>query len=112
MSTIRSTDYHVEYLEDVQHWHPESQPYAGGDNLVGALYEGWEMSNIVAREEHWFAGMRFVAVYYVELTRDGEALTMPVIHTPYLTRLLVERSCDVITMDEFKRAREKTTSQD
>jgi hypothetical protein len=109
MNATRTSNYHVEYLEDVQHWHPASQPYAGGDNLVGALYEGWEMSNVVAREEHWFAGMRFVAVYHVELNRDGETLIMPVIFTPYITRLLAERECSVITLDEFKRAREKST---
>jgi hypothetical protein len=81
-------DFHVEYMDVTQHWHPESEPFAGGDALLTALYDGWRMLKDVTCETHWFAGMRQTNIYYVDLVRGDERMTMPVTHNPYVDRML------------------------
>lgn len=105
-----SSDFHVDYRDVTQHWHPQSQRYAGGDSLLTALDEGWEMSDTIVRREHWFAGMRSVTVYQFEMTRGDEKMTMSVINTPYVTRLIRESSVRVIDVDHIKDR--KTAAQD
>ncbi len=112
MATKGSSDFHVDYMDVTQHWHPHSQQYAGGDHLLTALYRGWQMDEVIFREEHWFAGMRHVVVYYFELTRDDDAMTMPVISTPFVTRLIRNSEVQVLAIEESKRRRERAAPQD
>ena len=94
-----SSDYHVDYVDVTQHWHSKSQRYAGGDCLVTALDSGWDVREIWC-ETHWFAGMRSVTVYYFELERGQEKMTMPVIHTPYITHLIMQMGQQVRDVSE------------
>lgn len=109
MAKNGSTNFHVEYMDVVQHWHSESQPFAGGDSLLTALYDGWEMSDIVVREEYWFAGMRSVKVYHFELSRGDEIMVMPIIDTPYLTRIIQSSQLQVMSSEDYRHGREKST---
>ncbi len=88
MLNQNSTNFHAEYMDVTQHWSDKSAKYAGADCLLTMLYKGWQMKKKVRREELWFAGMRSIYVYYVELERDGEAMTMPVVHNPYMSRMI------------------------
>lgn len=91
------TNFHVEYMDVIQHWCPNSEKYAGADSLLTMMYEGWEMKDTVIREEHWFAGMRLVNVYRVELERDSETMTMQILHNPYIARMIANHDVEVIT---------------
>ena len=91
------SDYHVQYLDVVKHWHALSERYTGGDALLTALYNGWEMIGEIVRESHWYAGMRSVTVYRVSLRRDDEQQTMRIIHNPYVSRLVHESRLPVVS---------------
>lgn len=85
------TNYHAQYLDVTsQHWHSNSARYAGGDNLLTALNNGWEIEACYA-ESVVYAGARSVSIYRFVLKRDGEVVQMPVIDNPYVTRF-VEQS--------------------
>ena len=84
----RINNFHAEYLDVVQHWSPTSAKYAGGDALVTFLFEGWELRSEVKVEDRYFAGMRSISVYHMELERDGETIKMPVLRNPYVNRIV------------------------
>lgn len=84
------SNFHVQYVDDVRHWCPHSEPFTGGDALLTALLDGWEMSTHIRKETHWYAGMRFVNIYYFELTRNGETRTMPVVDNPCVDKLITQ----------------------
>jgi hypothetical protein len=93
----RSTlNFHVEYLDVTQHWCPLSEKYAGGDALLTAVDEGWNMGSRVICEEHWFAGMRLTRVFHIELHRNGERRIMPVLHNPYVDRMLASDDFQIV----------------
>lgn len=99
MNNQNASNFHVQYLDDIRHWCPESEPFTGGDALLTALLNGWEMSTQVRRETHWYAGMRFVNVYYFELNRDGEKRIMPVIDNPYIDKLMARSETELELVD-------------
>lgn len=81
-------NFHVQYLDVTsQYWSPQSAQFAGGDHLLTALTNGWD---IVSYEEkqHWYAGSRCVTVYHFTLARNNEQMLMPVINNPYIERFL------------------------
>lgn len=82
------SNYHVEYLDITQHWDAASQSYGGGDALLTFLSQGWEMETHVEMEYKWFGGNRRVRVYHCTLRRDGQYVVIPVVHNPYVNRLL------------------------
>ena len=96
MINHKTTNHHVDYLDVEQHWSPKSEKYAGGDGLVTALDRGWEISGDVRREEKQYAGLRTVTIYHVPLVRGDETMTMPVLHNPYVNRLLRLSSIRVV----------------
>jgi hypothetical protein len=93
------TNLHYAYMDMVRHWHPGSEPYAGGDALFTALENGWDVSTTVRYEEYWHTGMRFVLVYYFELTRGDERMVMPVIRNPYVNRLVREMPAELVPVE-------------
>lgn len=95
-ATDNISNFHVEYMDVTQHWNDKSEKYAGADSLLTMLYNGWEMKKEVRREERWFAGSRLVYIYHVELERDGETMHMPVIHNPYISRMIMRDDVTVI----------------
>ncbi|MBN8621384.1 MAG: hypothetical protein J0L63_20890, partial [Anaerolineae bacterium] len=60
----------------------------GGDALCTALDEGWQIEDVVGYEEYEHIGARGTCVYYFELKRGDEQMTMPVIGNPYVGRLV------------------------
>lgn len=88
MTQEQISDQHFAYLEINRHWHAGSEKYTGADALVTALTQGWNVSGDVVADDHYFAGNRSIRVYEIPLRRDGETVTMQVIHNPYLTRML------------------------
>jgi hypothetical protein len=76
----------AEYTGIYRHWHPDSEKCTGGDSLATALREGWEIDT--SCEEHNYRRGRSVIVYHFGLRRGKEAMTMPVIHNPYVDFLL------------------------
>lgn len=101
------SNYHAQYFDVTsQHWHPSSAQFAGADNLITAVNEGWEFEDTVILRPYWYAGQRRVDVFYFKLSRSGEQMTMPVINNPYVERLITTHNIRVIKKDQ----EESTTS--
>lgn len=94
------SNFHVEYMDVTQHWSAQSEEYAGADSLVTMLYRGWQMKRKVMREERQFAGMRSVYVYHITLEKDGQTMTMPVVHNPYLSRMIMRSNLEIVPMQK------------
>jgi hypothetical protein len=106
-----SSNYHVDYVDVTQHWHSQSQPFAGGDSLVTAIFDDWLITS-VSRETHWFAGMRSVSVYTFELKRGDETQIMPVIHTPYVTSLIRKINIPIVDVTKNQQGCQTTSTND
>jgi hypothetical protein len=95
-------------IEDIityRHWHAQSEKYAGGDSLATALYLGWTLGEAVQLEERWYAGTRRVAVYYFDLTRGEDHMTMPVIGNPYVDQLIAQSKLNVVPFGDYQRSK-------
>lgn len=88
---LRSTDTR-------RHWSPTSQAYAPADVLLQYLTEDWQISPVVGLEEHWHAGIRRVDVYHFELTKEGQALIIPVQSNPVVRRLIAHQGLKVVML--------------
>lgn len=101
------SNYHVEYLDVTQHWDPASQSYAGGDALITLLSQGWVMGNHIIMEYKWFGGNRRVRVYQCTLTRDQTSVTIPIVHNPYVNRLLRQSNFKIELRETGQLTRQK-----
>jgi hypothetical protein len=90
MLVSNPSNWHYEYWRIVRHWHAASEKYAGGDCLLTAINNGWNIIPPVLAEAHWRAGSRCVMVYHFTLERRGETMTMPVITNPFVERLIAD----------------------
>lgn len=92
---VDARNFHIQYPNvSNQHWHVGSGRYAGGDHLMTAVVDGWEIEKCV-QYVHTYNGARSVAVYEFTLTREGEVVKMPVISNPYIERFIVINRLDV-----------------
>lgn len=88
-------NYHIQYPGVTnQHWHSGSGRYAGGDHLLTALTDGWELQRCLKRD-HTYDGMRAVTVYEFHLQRGEDQMVMPVINNPYIERFLYNEQVEV-----------------
>jgi len=94
------SNYHVEYMDVTQHWCEHSEKFAGADALITAINDGWAINGNVEYETIYFADSRPQYVYYINLKRDDETLTMPVLHSPYLNRMISRKKFDLVERDQ------------
>ncbi len=95
-----SANWHTSYPAFHRHWHSGSEKFAGGDALLTALDDGWEVSRVCYLQEYWLAGTRLVTAYHFDLRRGEELMTMPVITTPYVRRIIREQQFQVLPVAE------------
>jgi hypothetical protein len=89
MQQEQITDFHFSYLDVYRHFHAGSERFTGGDALITAIIdEGWSVSHVVGLEERWRSGGHGTPIYYFELERDGQTMTMAVIGNPYVRRII------------------------
>ncbi|GEM_PF-869606 len=97
MLPFRTDNTHEKYTATYQHWCPQSEKYAGGDHLISAFREGWQLvDDIVKVERHWKSGTRPVKIYYFSLERDDETMVMPVLHNPFVDRCIIDLSLTLV----------------
>lgn len=90
----------IQCQRDLQHWSPQSEDYASTNHLTSALLQRWQVNNLVIYRTHRFSGGRNTNVYYFELRRGGEYMTMPVVETPPLKRLIMTQPFDLVAYQE------------
>lgn len=87
-------NYHVQYLDVTsQYWTPR-EGYAGGDHLLTALQNGWDIVDCV-EEQIWYTGARCVSLYHFTLQRKDEKMVMPVVNNPYVERFIKQSQLKV-----------------
>jgi hypothetical protein len=95
MAIQSAMNYHIQYPGMInQHWHMRSGSYAGGDHLLTALTDGWQVEKCV-QINHVYAGNRAVTIYEFTLACKGDTMVMPVITNPYVERLLATGEIEV-----------------
>ena len=77
-----------------RHWDPRSQPYAGADQLLSALSQGWQADAVVDWQDHGRGG-RQIAVYGFVLVRQEQQRRMWVVANPCVTRLIADAALQV-----------------
>lgn len=91
---------HEYYTHKDRHWHAGSEPYTGGDSLLTAIRNGWQLLNLAYEQTIQLRGGRTVAVIYFQFIQDSERIVMPVVVNPFVERLLVERKMMLRPMRE------------
>lgn len=86
--------------ETYRHWHAGSEKYTGGDALLTAIEDGWEIDGVIFRQEFWLAGVRRVCVYHIDLRRGLEKTRMLVTQNPFITRFLYEANNQVVLINQ------------
>jgi hypothetical protein len=91
---------HEYYTLTDRHWHAGSEPYTGGDSLLTAIRNGWQLLNLAYEQIIQLRGGRTVHVIYFQFIQSSERITMPVVVNPFVERLLVERKMMLHPMRE------------
>lgn len=87
-TTTAISNYHAQYQGvTTQHYDPNSERFAGGDQLLTALQNNWQIDQCVL-VRHAYAGRRYSKVYEFTLRRGGDEMVMPVIDNPYIARIV------------------------
>ncbi len=100
MVAFDALNAHVEYPDVVRHWSPISEKYAGGDQLITLLNQGWQIKETIFCETYWHAGSRPVEIYHMDLVRDHETLAVPVLTNPYVRRIVGTLPFHIRDIDE------------
>jgi hypothetical protein len=103
------TNFHVQYMDVVQHWNVDSQGFAGADCLLTALYRGWEIHTLVKKEIRWYGGMRSNSIYHFELTQGDQRMVMPVIGNPFLDRMIEQPTLQLLALDDLDNRQQKAS---
>ena len=99
-------NYHAEYMDVVQHWSHDSEKYGGGDALITMMMMGWELGQTLYMEYKHFGGNRRVRIYHCVLTHRNDQLVIPVVHNPYVNRLIRNMQLSVEPYEPGKLTRE------
>lgn len=100
------SNYHVEYMDVFQHWSQDSERFGGGDALITAMMMGWELEPTIYMEYKHFGGNRRVRVYHCRLTNRSEEMEMPVVHNPYVNRLIRQMQLKIEPYQSAKISRD------
>jgi len=100
----REWETHDYYTRKPRHYCPRSEAFTGADSLISKLRQGWTPSGRIYEHKVLFKGSRFTTVYYFELRRDGDMLTMPVVSNPYVQRLVHEMRLQIVRHDQTTAA--------
>jgi hypothetical protein len=82
---------HEKYTDTDRHFSPSSEIYTGADSLLTAQRNGWELVNIAYEQVVQMRGGRTTSLYYFKLIQNGEKMIMPIVATPFIERMLLQR---------------------
>jgi hypothetical protein len=91
-----------------RYWGPQSEEYASGDALLQALDDGWQVHDVIFRQEVWLNEGRRTFVYHISLKRGDDTLKMKMVYNPFIARLIYRFNVQVVRLNERKStARER-----
>ncbi len=74
-------------IRKIQHYCPQSQPYAGGHILQNVLADGWQIID-VQTHERGLPSTRHICIYDILLHRDGNTRRLRLLENPYIRRVV------------------------
>ena len=78
----------IDFLPDrSSHWCHRSQKYAGVDNLIHLIEEGWKLKQFALLEKVWINGRRSL-IYHFFVYKHSKSMQVRVIDNPYVTRVI------------------------
>jgi hypothetical protein len=102
--TTAVSNYHAQYVDvTTQHYDPRSERFAGGDQLLTALANRWEVERCVLLR-YAFAGRRYSKVYEFTLRRADDVMIMPVIDNPYIKRIVDAYEIELLEAEQDQDA--------
>lgn len=93
---------HGKYTETDRHFSPTSEIYTGADSLLTAQRNGWRLINIAYEEQIEMRGGRYTSLYYFKLTRHDTKMIMPIVGTPFIERMLLNRKMVLLPFPDHK----------
>jgi len=103
-TTTTVSNYHAQYVDlTTQHYDPRSERFAGGDQLLTALANKWEVERCVLLR-YAYAGRRYSKIYQFTLRRGGDVMVMPVIDNPYIKRIVDAYEIELYEADDDSAA--------
>jgi hypothetical protein len=76
-----------------RHWDGESQRYAGVDQLITSLLNGWDVDDVVLVEKPADSSAQ---VYHFCLRRADTLIEMPVLANPHVERIITHMKLVVL----------------
>lgn len=96
------THVQVKTRREFHYWSHTSETFATMSQLYSAVLQGWAVSDLVICRRIAFAGGRRQSrLYYFELRRNDEYMTMPVLENPAVMRLLATESFKQVSYREM-----------
>lgn len=94
----------------LRHWHAHSETFSGGDSLLTALRDGWQIQAIY---HQWYQPSgRTTSVYHMILqqgtaaqgteTQDTETAIMRIISNPFVERFVSRLTAPVYLIEDTK----------
>lgn len=87
-----------------RHWNVESETFTGVDSLFAALDRGWRIHETVFYQVQTFGGKRVSHVYHFFLTGPEQTVTMQVIDSPHVQRLIQQQNIKPVPVSQMPQA--------
>ena len=88
---------HDMFVEQRQHWNPDSECYAAASQLISALRNGWQLALPEARMRQVDSGgSRPRTVYDFTLALNAEVMIMPVLSNPFIERYIIQNGIVIV----------------
>ena len=89
---------------EFHHWNPKSEKFASLSNLASAVLKGWTVNSLVIDRTFSFTGGRTNHVYYFELCRDKQYMTMPIVQSPAIMTLIRENPFQLMPYRDMRES--------
>ena len=95
---------HLHPRREFHHWNPKSEKFASLSNLTSAVLWGWQVNSLVIDRTFSFSGGRITHVYYFELCRDKDYMTMPIVASPAVMTLVRNNAFELMPYRDMREA--------
>ena len=94
-------DFLPNHYLPLRHWHPHSETFSGGDSLLTALHNGWQLQGIF--HQHYNLSGRLQSIYHMMLQQGSETAIMHVISNPFVERFIATVDCPTYLIRDTKQ---------
>ncbi|NWF68105.1 MAG: hypothetical protein HXY40_03380 [Chloroflexi bacterium] len=99
---VQPAEFHVGDRARQRAWSAQSEEYSGGDALLSAVEQGWQVRGLIFCQEIWHGSARRARIYHITLERHQESKRMRVVVNPYVERWVKQQGVRVVQMNQRK----------